>query len=196
MANTPTKLMRAGDVSIDQVLLISKGGKAFNILPQVVSFELYEDIFAPFITGKAYLKDSQELANLLPLVGEETLSLRVTTPSLPTETAISGDFYVFKLDDRMKTAEREWAYVLHFISREAIIDMNKKVSRAYKGPIHESVEAILKGQDGLETLKQCNIEPAKNSNKWISNFWSPTKNLQMASDAAYNENESPSFLFF
>lgn len=194
-----TKLEKAGEVKIEQVGLVSAKGVFFDVTPQVVGIEIYEDIFAPFITGAVYIRDSQELSNLLPLIGEESIQFRISTPGLPEETAYEGRYIIYKMSDKQKIQEREQAYVIHFMSQEALFDLNKKVSRAYKGKVSDIIEEIIKGKDGLEaedTKKKYNIEPSKNDTMFISNWWSPVKSIQFASDNAYNDNESPTYVFF
>lgn len=196
MIQTSEKVKFAGDVRIEDVTIITSLGFAQTITPQVIGIEIYEDMFSSFITGKLILQDSQDLSNLLPLVGEEIVRLRVVTPSLPEKDAYEGEFYIYKMDDRVKSQQRELVYVLHFISKEAIIDLNKTVSKAYSGKISDSVESILTSVYGLETKKTLNIEETSNSTKFISNFWSPTKCLQYCCDNAINQSDSPTYVFF
>lgn len=191
------KISMAGDVVIDEVTIITSKGFAQTITPQVMSIEIYEDMFAPFITGKVLVRDAQDFTNLLPLVGEESIRISVRTPSLPDKDAYRGEFYIFKLDDRIKTQERELIYVLHFISKEAIVDLNKKISKGYEGKVSDIVKRLVEDQDALETKKTLNIEETVNKVKYTSNFWSPVKNIQFLADQAVSVlYESPSYLFF
>ncbi len=196
MSDKKQKISVAGDVSIEDVTLVTSAGFAQTITPQVIAIEIYEDLFSPFITGKLTLSDSQELTNLLPLVGEEIVRLKVVTPSLPDEQTYSGEFYIYKMDDRMKSAEREVVYVLYFISKEAIVDMNKKLSKAYSGKVSDIAKTLCTDVHGLESKKSVNIEETSNNTKFISNFWSPVKCLQYICETAVNANDSPSYVFF
>lgn len=196
MSAKTDKVSIAGDVSIDEVTVITSLGLAQDITNQVVAIEIYEDIFANFITGKLYVRDSQELTNFLPLIGEEVVRIAVTTPSLPEEQGYNAEFFIYKMDDKAKMAEREVVYVLHFISKEAIADLNKKVSKAYGGKVSDIAKTLIEDKYGLETTKPHNIEETKNVTKFVSNWWRPTQCLQYACDTAVNLNESPSYVFF
>lgn len=196
MSGSSEKIHVAGDVSIEDVTIISIRGHAQTILPQVAGIELYEDIFSPFITGKLYVKDAQDLQGLLPLVGEEVLRLKFRTPKIDEVHAYDDEYFIFKLEDKVKLKEREVAYVLHFMSKEAVVDMNKKISKAYSGRVSTIVEDICKKEEGLQTLKPVNTEETSNEIKFISNFWSPSKCLQRCADHALNATGSPSYLFF
>ena len=188
------KLSFAGDVQIHDVTIITTGGFATTVTPQVVTIEIYEDIFSPFISGKVVLRDAQELLNLFPLVGEEAIRFDISTPSIAKKDSLRGEFYIYKMDDRVKLAEREVAYALHFVSKECIIDANKKLSKAYSGKVSDIVTKILK--EDLETIKPLNIEETKNITKYISNFWTITRNLQYLCDNGINVNDSPTYVFF
>jgi hypothetical protein len=187
------KIRLAGDVQIDDVSIITASGTLQTITPQVVGIEIYEDMFSSFITGKIMVVDSQELANVLPLVGEEYVKFRIVTPHLTEENDYSGEFFIYKMDDRMKLKERELIYVLHFISREAVLDMNRKLSRGYQGKISDIVEKLLTDETSLATKKTVNVEDTKNQTRYVSNFWTPTKNIQFLCDNAVNQ--TPQLMF-
>ena len=196
MSVSQQKVSVAGDVNIEDVTLITSTGFAQTITPQVIGIEIYEDVFSSFITGKLMIRDSQELTNLLPLIGEEVVRIKVVTPSLGDEHSYSGEFYIYKMDDKMKSAEREVIFVLHFISKEAIVDLNKKISKAYSGKVSDIARTLCTDVYGLESKKELNIEETGNKTKFISNFWSPVKCLTYACDQALNANESPTYVFF
>ena len=196
MADTVEKISVAGDVSIDDVTIVTSQGFAQTITPQVVGIEIYEDIFSTFVTGKLYIRDAQSLETLLPLIGEEVVRIKVKTPSLDKSDAYEGEYFIYKMDDKMKTTEREVLFVLHFISKEALIDINKKLSRAYGGKVSDIVKTLVTDKYGLETTKQANIEETKNQTKFVSNWWRPTQCIQYACKTAINQNDSPSYVFF
>ena len=187
---------KAGDVTIEDVTIITSTGFAQAITPQVIGIEIYEDIFGSFITGKLTIRDSQELLNVFPLIGEEIVKIKVKTPSFDEKHIFNSEFYIYKMDDRLKSSEREVVFVLHFISKEAIIDLNKTISKCYSGKVSDIVKQIIEGKEALESKKPTNIEETENKIKYISNFWSPLKNLQYLADHAVNTRRSPSYLFY
>jgi len=121
--------MVAGSVDVRNVSIASTSPRSFlqTITPQVVGIEIYEDIFSPFISGKIVVRDSQELLNLLPLVGEEKIILDIATPTIDEEYTIKGEFFIYKMGDRIRLSERDTGYQLYFMSKEGIIDINRKI---------------------------------------------------------------------
>ena len=190
------KLRFAGDVSIDKVQIITPTGFYQDITAQVLNIQFYEDIFAPFITGSIVVKESFDLINLFPFVGEEFLDLEVTTPTLKG-SSIKGKYYIYKLTDREHLGDKNVVYQIHFISVEAIADMNKKVSKTFSGKISDLVEQFVKDKNiGLESTKKIIIDPTNNNVKYISNYWSPIKNLNYLCGNAVNKNKTPNYVFF
>ena len=95
-------LMIAGSVDVRNVSIISTAPRSFlqTVTPQVMAIEIYEDIFSPFISGKVLIRDSQELLNILPLIGEEKIVIDVITPTINEEYAIKGEFFIYKMSGR------------------------------------------------------------------------------------------------
>lgn len=186
----------AGDVNIERVQLKSVNGFFQDITNQVLAIQVFEDINNPFITGTLIIKDSLDFLNTFQLTGEEYLSIRISTPTLP-KGAIEGEFYVHKMANREIVGDRAVMYELHFITQEAVVDMNKRISRKFEGTPSEIAESILRNNDfGLQITTQINAEPAVNKISYVSNFWSPVRNLTYLCDHALNKNQSPSFMFF
>jgi len=104
----------AGDVSIDKIEIISANGLGQEVTNQVVSIDIYEDIFAPFISGVIVLKETIDYINLFPLVGEEYVNIKIHTPSFDDKNMIIDDqFLIYKLTDRVQTGDRNQAYAIH-----------------------------------------------------------------------------------
>ena len=165
----------AGDVSIDRINIISANGFAQNITNQVVAIEIYEDMFSPFTSGVIAVKETLDFINLFPLIGEEFVEIKVHTPSFTKKNMIFNEqFVIYKLAHRTTTGDRNVVYELHFISREALVDLNKKISKPYEGKVSDIAQNILQDSAfGLETKKDLVLEETPNGIKYISNYWSP-----------------------
>jgi len=189
-------LRHAGDVDIREIVVINSQGVEFDITEQVFHINIYEDLFGSFINGKLVIKDSVELRSAIPLIGQEILRIDIRTPGLETVDAFSEEFYIHKMDDMVKQSERNLMYVLHFISKEAIVDTNIKVTQSFSGNIGEIVEKLITSDRCLNTIKEYNIEPTSNSFKYVSNYWTPTQNIQYCCEHALNLNNSPTYMFY
>jgi hypothetical protein len=188
----------AGDISIDKIEIISSNGFGQEVTNQIVAIEIYEDLFSPFISGVIALKDSLDLANLFPLVGEEYLNIKLHTPSFEGKNKVIDDqFYIFKMANREMSGDRNIIYELHFMTREAVVDLNKKVSKAYYGKCSDIAKSIITDtKDGLESKKTAIIEDTPNGVKFIANFWAPVKSLNYTAETSSNGNGNASYIFF
>jgi len=192
-----SKILRfAGDVSLDKVIITNPTGFYQDIAAQVIAVNFYEDLFSPFITGNLIVKESLDLVNLFPFIGEEFLDLEITTPAL-SGPAISGKFYIYKLSDRDLVGDRNVVYQLHFISAEAISDLNKKTSRGFNGKISDLAKQFIEDKIiGLETTKKTFVEETSNNVKYVSNYWTPVENLIFLQNRAANKANVPNYTFF
>jgi hypothetical protein len=193
----PNQVLRfAGDVSIDKVKIITAKGFYQDVGAQVINVQFYEDLFAPFITGSLILKDSLDLVNLFPFIGEEYLELEISTPTLDKNN-IKGKYYIYKMTNREMTGDKSVVYQLHFISVEAVVDLNKKTSRVFADKISKLIEPFIKDKTfGLESEKKVFVEDTLNNVKYISNYWTPVQNIMYLADTAINTNRTPSYVFF
>lgn len=195
------ELRQAGDVNIGYVRITSMANNTyFNIKNQVITIQIYEDMFSPFMTGSLIIKDSLDLINALPFSGMEYLEMEVFTPTLDTElkdqAIIKGKFYIYKITEREYIAEKNLVYQLHFISSEAVQDLSNYSSRAFEGKISDIAAKLIKQTPGLESDKALVIEPTKNNTKFISNYWSPIKCINFLLQQAVTPNNSTTYNFF
>jgi hypothetical protein len=186
----------AGDVSVGKIRVTSQSGFFQDIANQVIGIQIFEDLLSPFITGTLIIKDSLDLVNLFPFVGEEYVELDIKTPTLRTGN-ISGKFYIYKMTDRELTGDKQVVYQLHFTSQDALLDLNKSVSKTFSGKISDIAKTLLIDKvNGMQVNKASIVEDTFNSTKYTSNFWSPVKNLLFLTKHAINKNKSPGYLFF
>ena len=197
MQSSDKELRFAGDVSIEKCDIFTSGGLKQDIAAQVIAISIYEDLFSPFISGSLTVRESFDLVNLFPFVGEEMVEIDIVTPTLEEDKNIKGTFYIYKMTDRVLLGDKLVAYVLHFISPEAIIDLNKKVSKVYSGKPEDIVKSLITDNlNGLQSKKEVFVEPTNKDIKFISNFWSPAKSINYATSLAVNKNNAANYVFF
>lgn len=194
--NIKEELTFAGQVIIDKADIITTNGVGFNIINQIMGFELFEDIFSPFLTGTITILESLDLTNLFPLVGEETIHLAFHTPTIDTQHRRDASFYIYKMTDMQNSGDRSNLYVLHFISIEAIINLNTKLSKTYEGRISDIVKKLMTDRTALNSKKHTNIEHTPTTTKFIANYWTPMKCINYMAGNARNNNNSASYIFF
>lgn len=193
MQDQQAYLRFAGDVSLEEITLHTLNGQSANVTAQVISVEIYEDLFSPFMTLSIVLRESVDYINLFPFIGEEYLNIRISTPNI--DKPIEGKFYIYKISDRQYTKDREVVYTVKGISEEYLYDANKKLSQTFKGNCGE-IALSLFNKAGLNTRKTTFIEKTSNKTAFTAAFWCPTKCLSFLATNAMNESTSPTYLLY
>ena len=188
-------LASAGDVLLEEATLISMvSGRSMDVTNQIIGVHIFEDLFSPFISGNLILKESIDILNNLPLMGQEYLQLKIRTPTMEDKDAIQGLFYVYNITDRAFVAERNVVYKLNFVSYFALTDSNIKLSKPFEGKISDIAKTILTNWVGEASIGE--IETTRNATKYVSNYWPPVKNLNYITNQAISTTSSPSYLFY
>lgn len=201
-SNQPNDLIRfAGDVHIDKVEIVTTAGVGQDITAQTSSIQVFEDLFSPFITGRIVVDDTLDLIGTFPLVGLEFVNIKITTPSFDQNASqvkkvIDGKFYIYKISEREYTGDKRLVYKLSFISADALVDMNKKISKGFQGRASDIAKKIIQNPYGLESRKDIEIESSFNGIKFTSNYWSPVKCLNYLAEHAVNNTNACNYLFF
>ena len=192
------KILRfAGDVELEKAKVISSSGFFQDITNQIIGIQIFEDLLSPFITGTLVIKDSFDLINLFPFVGEEYIELKISTPTLKKGN-LDAKFYIYKMTDRNMVGDRSVIYQLHFISQDALLDFNKSISKTFSGKVSDIAKTLFEDKTvGLQiSSNKYKIEETTSSIKYTSNFWSPVKNILYLAESANNVDKSPSYVFF
>lgn len=189
-----TKLVQAGQVQIEECILLMNDGKTIDFVEQLDSVTLYEDIYSPFITGFITVTDTLDIPGNFGRAGRDLLKLRISTPTIDAKQYIDGFFVVYKMSDRVEVRDRMQGYQLHFASAEFGIDMMKAVSRTFSGTPSDIVKTIL--ESSLGSVKPFNAETTNNTVKYTSNFWSPSKNFAYLASMASNTKSASTYMFY
>jgi len=195
MANTE-QLEYAGQVIIDECAITSLKGTYLDIKIQTVELKIYEDLFSPFMSGTITLYETLDLVNFFPLTGEEVLSVAYHTPTIDKDHYVNRKFYIYKMAELTNPGDGSSLYQLHFISFDAIMDLNTKISAPFAGRVSEIVRKILSDKTMLKTDRPTHIEDTSSITKFVANYWSPMKCVNYACQTATNENGVSNYLFF
>lgn len=212
MSEFATKqLDQAGDVDIQELTIISSKGTFLDVRDYLSELNLYEDIFSPSLYGNLLLSDSRNLIKELPIIGDEYLVVKFKTPTI--EAPIEKTFRIYSVTDRKVANDlNTQVYLLHFISKESVIDTVKPLYRSFEGKVDEVVSEIwetyfqsnrtVKVEEDKINLfdnktKLVIINEPKNKVKYVSPGWTPFKNINFcASKALPSHGEACNYLFF
>ncbi len=193
MANSIESLISPGDVLIEKVELTSITGDVFDLTKFMGEFNIYEDLFSNYLTGNILLTDWTNLINLVPIIGQEKISIKFRTPVIDEETK-ELNFQVYKISTRILDKDRTQVYVLHFISIPAIKNSLTKISKSYKGSISDIVVQVV--DEELDTYVN-EIFATSGQYKFVIPYWSPFKTINfLAKRAKTSDGKDTSYSFY
>jgi len=195
MADT---LQFAGEFRLDKCELISSSGVSADISRVIVEINLFEDIFANSLTGSIIISDTNNLVDNMPIIGQEYISLKITTPSLQDEAIdfTENVFCVFETS-RNPASNSSEIIELKICSPELLRNHRTRISKAYEDTADKIVKSIMENKKYINTKKDVYIEPTLGIRKILSANFHPfhlIRNLTRESMSA--KNDSPHYLFF
>ena len=201
----------AGDFNLEEALLISPTGTTTDLLTDVVIIEMniFEDMFKSSITGSIIVTDTNDIVSKVPIVGQEYLTLKISTPTLFQKKDIidftDNPFAVHKISLRRELTSGGQTYELKFVSQEAIKNSQRKISKSYserKGNVGDIVFDLLsEDKNGVQTSKEVFIEPTTGNRIYVVPNVNPFSAITTLSNEAVSKsqdgnNPSPHYFFF
>ena len=181
---------------------------------RVITFDIYENILSPHITGSAVIvssmgaavskDDTQQrrmgLYSGLPIRAGSKLRVRIK-PNLGDKIDYaqpSDDYkelYVTRTNNTIKDPTTE-IITLTFTSKIGWLNETTRIPKKYDGRISDSVDSILKDKLKL-TDSQKQVTATSNSNSFLGNQKRPLDLIiQLASQAVPNNTKNPGFVCF
>lgn len=128
----PNSDSRPGQVGALAILLRNfDQSETKDIKPLCLEVNLYQDIFAPCMSGNVVMADATGLASQFPIVGDELLDFEWAS-SGRDQVHLLPQFRTYKLENRTAVKERVDMYALHAASIPLVLDQTRLVTTAYQ----------------------------------------------------------------
>lgn len=179
-------------VAILDLTITNFDGVTIDLMPFFLTIDIQEDLFVPVASGNIKLIDSSNLYENLPIIGEESITIKYKDFN---GDAVTRKFSVYSVSARERSTERGSVYVLDFCSPELLSNRNTKYSKSYKNKeVYKIFEDAI---NKTETEKTLNIENTVGIQSFIaSNMYPFDVCSQMASRAISSKGSKGSYLFF
>ena len=209
MANDSNVLDKVGKYNLAELSIISyrqdkeeSKPKFIDIKGIMLTMTITEDIFNSNISGAVTVYDTQDVRTIFPLTGLERLSVKFNTPGYPgynmTENG-GTPFQIYKVDSVRKDPTNDIGqfYKIYFCSPEMYNNQISTVSRAYKGPIENGVEDMVRSKKYLNSKKPLFIEETKTNAKYVIPSLKPYKAISfLCSQAISGKYNNSGYRFF
>lgn len=189
---------KATDFELVELTLLGSSGTAVDLRAIFHELNLNEDLFGNTMSGALVVDDTEDLVNVLPIIGMEYLVITFIKPGTGFKT--QRVFRVYKITDRKKLAASSEQYVLHFCSEEAILSSSIRISKSYTGlPISSIVKDICTTFLKIDSKKLPTSALTETQGIFdvVIPYWTPFYAINWLSRMA-RTSQSPgcSFLFF
>lgn len=186
--------VQEGDVVIDTLSINSRAGN-LDVSTILLYCDIYESIILPGSYAEFILRDDGNLATILPLTGEETVTFEFTTPG---KSSATFEFVALRIEDSATAVNmKSKVYKLICAPIEVHNSRYSTVSKAYNSNISDIVDDICKNY--LKTNKSVDIEDTKGIQE-VGNWWPYNKPYSaidfMRRRAVSADNKSSTYLFF
>ena len=197
MANT---LQFAGEFSLDQCELISSAGVSADISKIIVEINIFENLFSNALTGSIIITDTNNLVDNMPIIGQEYISLKITTPGLENDGGLDfteNVFCVYEMGGRTPAGNNAEIIELKICSPELLRNHRTRISKAYEETADQIVKSVMENKKYINTKKDLYVEPTLGIRKILSPNFHPFHLIkQLTRESMSAENDSPHYLFF
>ena len=203
MALAKDQIQFAGEFLLEDCTIVSTTGAEYNITELVQEINIYENLYQASISGDIVIKDTNNIVDNFPIIGEERLSLKIMTPQKSPKKDTTIDFtlsplMIYKVNTVQGDGENALVVSLQFGSVEAFRNNTCRVSQSYSGQPSDIVEKILRDETYLRSKKPLYVEPTANLAKIVFPNKRPFKCIKHLSEISNSSftNNSPSYLFY
>jgi len=193
-------LIHAGDFKLEKLIISSLSTEtSADITDFMMEINLYEDLFSPCMTGNLIIADAANLISNLPILGNEYITIKLRTPSLEDspENVIEKTFQIYAIYDRILNDDRSQYYNISFMSIEGYEQQTTTITKSYSGTTDAVAQSIYEEYLELDRPLVILDTPHTRKVKYVSNHWSPFKNMNFIAKKAKGSSLLGSdYLFF
>lgn len=166
----------AGSILIEEITITSdlNPQEKWDIKPLVQELSIYESITNPFITADMVVVDALALTTLIPIVGQETVTIKFKTPHPSVLKPVELSLRIVSVENMSRMRARAANYIVHMASPEHLENIKSRIMQSYRQQtISDMVKSIhndhllssrdlkASGTDGQRTIVIPNMSPIK-----------------------------------
>ena len=186
-------LIYSGDYTVKALSIVTSDGIIIDIKNLAIEINIFQDLFAPCISGSILMGEALDLLANYKLQGNEWLLMDIDKPSL--NMPLKKVFRIYKVADReIKTSLQN--YVIYFCSEENVLSLQYLISKAYNGMlVSDMIKDILVNKLGVPSKKINFWDTTEGIFTFIVPRMNPFEAIEWLSTRAYNGNDA-TYLFY
>ena len=195
-------MITSSDTNISSYKLVSctivsdVNGNAQDLRGLFTSFEIYEDMFSPYITAKISINDTFNIPETLPISGQESVFIEFETEK-NNITKVAFRVNCLK-SHKISNSVGLQTYDLHLISECGYINFSQRCGYSLSGSTKKMVDAIIdKHFPQIKDNKKIEIEETKDKYKFVfPATYTPLKAISWLASVATNSDDYSPFFFY
>ena len=188
----------AGQYKLEECKLFSSTGVIARLDSNVIEINIYENIFSNGLQATLTITDQNNLITNMPIVGQEFVSLKLSTPGVGEFDFTENVFCIYKITSRQDISSGFQIYELNLISPEVLRSNRTRVSKSYSGLTSEIVEKILRDEKLINTKKDIFIDETSRLRKFVAPNKRPNDFIKslVRESTSKKYSGSPHYLFY
>jgi hypothetical protein len=179
--------------TLSKLSLVTNEGKSISVMQILDTISVVEDIYVNFLHGVLTISDSNDLHQIAPLIGEETIQMTYQTDA-ESANQIYREFRVYRVESSSDNTNDRLAHRLYFASKEVFEDSNNLLSKSYK---NKPISFIVRDAFAyLNSNKRLTISEMGGKYHIISPNWSPFQLINYCTSIAIPKNYDSSMVLF
>lgn len=186
-----------GSYKIKSIKLFTHTGDDFLIQNVVTKLIITESIYSNTLMCKLSVRDTTNMIENLPLIGQERIEIQLEHKPLSSKTQIAKidlEFYVTEYPLYGRSNEKHiQSFSFSGISKHAYISRFKKISRAVDGLTSDGISNIVSSDLGSSSFVMNN--PPISKFKGTINTQTPLDAIEWLRKKTYDDNKAPYYFF-
>jgi hypothetical protein len=179
---------------LNELFLHTKVGK-LDLRGIFQELNIFDSLFAPSVSGSILINDSLGLTDNFLFDGTEVLQMKISKNKDLLQ--IEKKFRIHKQTNRTRINDTTEKYILHFVSEEFFISLQKKVSQLFTSTYSEAAVQILQDYLNVPTTKMFGtFDNSLGLRKIVIPNLPPLEAINWMAQRSVDENYFPGFLFF
>jgi len=184
-----------GDVNVIDIILMSEDSqRAYSLMSQAVTIDIYESIMSPVIWADIQISDSSGLLQSFPIIGEEYIKIVFGTPMSPSTAS-----YLLRVNSvnnkQVTQNSRKITYTLQCCSAELMKSVKQHISIKKTDTIQDIVLSIF--DEYIKTDKPVFVDTTTGIEEISISGFTPFQAIDMLRQRAVsNRYQSSSFCFY
>ena len=158
----------AGEYNLEECKLFSSTGVTARLDANVIEFNLFENMFVSGLVASLVIVDQNNLVMNMPIVGQEFISIKLTTKGIGSFDFTENVFCVHRVGARQDASSGAQIYELNLVSPETIKNNRVRVSQSFVGTNSEMIEAILRDENLINTKKDIDIDESSRLRRYVA----------------------------